>query len=95
LQQEISSLFYTQNGSTSEPPNSHGLNLIHRVSDTPGTDLLAYNYDESESEPTISFTENQDNDAQLRINDDVVLVLRGVDFRTLSESDVRLFPNKV
>jgi Ca2+-binding RTX toxin-like protein len=60
-----------------------------------GTDLLAYNYDESDSEPTISFTENQDNDAQLRINDDVVLVLRGVDFRTLSESDVRLFPNKV
>ena len=28
LQQEISSLFYTQNGSTSEPTNSHGLKLI-------------------------------------------------------------------
>jgi hypothetical protein len=25
---------YTQNGSTSEPPTSHGLSLIHRVSDT-------------------------------------------------------------
>jgi putative transposase len=35
LQQEISSLFYTQNGSTSDPTNSHGLKLIHRVSDTP------------------------------------------------------------
>jgi hypothetical protein len=28
-------LSYTQNSSTNEPPNSHGLSLIHRVSDTP------------------------------------------------------------
>ena len=31
----ISSLSYTQNGSTNDPSNSHGLSLIHRVSDTP------------------------------------------------------------
>ena len=31
----ISSLSYTQNGSTNEPTNSHGLSLIHRRSDTP------------------------------------------------------------
>jgi putative transposase len=31
----ISSLSYTQNGSTDEPSNLHGLSLIHRVSDTP------------------------------------------------------------
>jgi polysaccharide export outer membrane protein len=35
LQQEISSLFNTQNGSTTDPTNSHGLKLIHRVLDTP------------------------------------------------------------
>jgi len=31
----ISSLSYTQNGSTNDPSNAHGLPLIHRVSDTP------------------------------------------------------------
>ena len=35
LPQETSSLSYTQNGSTNDPSNSHGLSLIHRVSDTP------------------------------------------------------------
>ncbi|MFT6225300.1 MAG: hypothetical protein ACJA1F_003164 [Paracoccaceae bacterium] len=30
-----SSLSYTRNGSTDDPSNSHGLNPIHRVSDTP------------------------------------------------------------
>ena len=37
MQPAISSLSYTQNGSTNEPPNSHGRSLIHRVSDTPFT----------------------------------------------------------
>jgi len=35
LPHATSSLSYTQNGSTNDPSNSHGLNLIHRVSDTP------------------------------------------------------------
>ena len=34
---ETNSLSYTQNGSINEPSKPHGLNLIHRVSDTPGT----------------------------------------------------------
>ena len=40
---ETSSLSYTQNGSTNDPSNLHGLSLIHRVSDTPsktGAELL-------------------------------------------------------
>jgi hypothetical protein len=36
LPHETSSLSYTQNGSTDDPSNPHGLSLIHRVSDTPG-----------------------------------------------------------
>ncbi|MFT5364458.1 MAG: hypothetical protein ACI9VX_002091, partial [Dinoroseobacter sp.] len=35
LPHETSSLSYTQNGSTDDPSNLHGLSLIHRVSDTP------------------------------------------------------------
>jgi len=35
LLHETSSLSYTQNGSTDDPSNRHGLSLIHRVSDTP------------------------------------------------------------
>jgi queuosine biosynthesis protein QueC len=35
LQQETSSLFFTQSGSTDDPFQPHGLNPIHRVSDTP------------------------------------------------------------
>jgi hypothetical protein len=31
----ISSLSYTQNGSTDDPSKLHGLSLIHRISDTP------------------------------------------------------------
>lgn len=55
-----------------------------------GTDALVYNYDETGSEPTVSFAENDADDAQVLINDKVVLELTDIDFRTLSLNDVLL-----
>lgn len=56
-----------------------------------GEDALVYNYDQSQPEPIVSFSENADNDAQFLINGDVVMVLTNVEYTTLSTSDVRLF----
>ena len=56
-----------------------------------GEDILVYNYDAALGEPEVSFDENEEGDAQFLINDEVVMVLEGVDFMSLSNSDVQLF----
>jgi len=56
-----------------------------------GEDTLVYNYDETQPEPVVSFSENADSDAQFLINGDVVMVLSNVDYTTLTTNDVRLF----
>ena len=45
MPRETSSLSYTQNGSTDDPSNLHGLSLIHRVSDTPGDQFPSWSGD--------------------------------------------------
>ena len=57
-----------------------------------GEDAIAYNYDPAMSEPTVAFGENSDGDAEILIDDEVVLVLQNIDFTTLTNDDVVLLP---
>ncbi|MFT6025362.1 MAG: Ca2+-binding RTX toxin-like protein [Ascidiaceihabitans sp.] len=56
-----------------------------------GTDVLVYSYAANTPEPVVSFTEVADgDDAEVRINGEVAMVLQGIDFSTLTLADVML-----
>ena len=55
-----------------------------------GIDTLLYQHDVTADTPVVSFGETEDGDAEVRIDDEVVMVLQNVDFGTLRASDVTL-----
>ena len=55
-----------------------------------GTDTLVYLIDKSEPVPEVSFSESEDGDAEVLINDELKVLLSGIDAATLDRSDVVL-----